>query len=248
MSAQWSSHVTPEGKTYFYDRVSGISQWDRPKAFQAARHVRPTIDACLDESTHVAGLFNAIIKHCGTTAVPAVVSRPAEGDPLCDGGRGGAFCCASRKIYICTHGWVGCREVAYELSHALNVCRGLVRCSSNGMSIDGADCGYLSPPDVACSELRASYWTGRCARRGEGDRMQRCLEWHARWATSSCYPDDEHLEAHVRWARHKCSPAGDDMELTRSAGAPTNGQNPHSLRRSASLNLYVDQAHRWTEA
>ena len=128
--------------------------------------------------------------------------------------RGGAFCCASNRIYLChDNPWVGCRELAYELSHALNVCRGLVRCARDGMVLDGRDCGYLSPPDVACSELRASFWTGRCAGR-EGARLRDCMEWHARWAVASVYPDDEHLEAHVRWARHRCAPAGADVTLT----------------------------------
>ena len=48
---------------------------------------------------------------------------------------------------------MGCREVAYELSHALNVCRGTVRCAPHGVQVDGKDCGYFSPPDVSCSEL-----------------------------------------------------------------------------------------------
>ena len=33
-------------------------------------------------------------------------------------------CCKSQQIHLCEKPWVGCREVAYELSHALNVCRG----------------------------------------------------------------------------------------------------------------------------
>ena len=48
---------------------------------------------------------------------------------------------------------MGCREVAYELSHALNTCRGTVRCAPHGVQVDGKDCGYFSPPDVSCSEL-----------------------------------------------------------------------------------------------
>ena len=48
---------------------------------------------------------------------------------------------------------MGCREVAYELSHALNACRGTVRCAPHGVQVDGKDCGYFSPPDVSCSEL-----------------------------------------------------------------------------------------------
>ena len=202
----------------------------------------------------MAALFNAIMKHCGASAMPTVRSREANGDPLCEGGRGGAYCCASQHIHICNHPWVGCREVAYELSHALNVCRGLVYCSSKGLTIDGLDCGFLGPPDVACSELRASQWTARCAATvkkvgdtktsltsstnttigGEGGGREdparlRCMEWHARWAVGACYPEDAHLEAHVRWARHRCKPQGADELIGREHAADS----------------FVDQAFRW---
>ena len=267
MSAHWTSHTSPEGRTYYHDRASGKTQWEKPAGFAPSRHVRPTLESCLDESPHVASIFNAILRHCGSAAVPAVVSHSADADDgLCAGGRGGAYCCASNRIYICTHGWTGCREVAYELSHALNTCRGLVRCSREGMQLDGADCGYLAPPDVACSELRASYWTGRCASagRGEGDKLRRCMEWHARWATASCFPDDEHLEAHVRWARHACTPAGDDVDLTtrpaaRSAAAASPvgegaraaaaaaAVDPRAATRAHGVGLFAEQAHRWAE-
>lgn len=162
----------------------------------------------------VASLLNAIMRHCGADAIPRLATVSAD-DPFCEGGRGGAYCCQARSIYLCAAPWVGCREVAYELSHALNVCRGRVRCAPNGMTVQGADCGYFSPPDVACSELRAAHWTGRCrthARTPESERS--CLEWHARWAVGSCFPRDEHLEAHVRWARHYCTPEGADRELS----------------------------------
>lgn len=130
-------------------------------------------------------------------------------------------CCKSQQIHLCEKPWVGCREVAYELSHALNVCRGRVRCASGGVLLDGADCGYFSPPDVACSELRAAHWTGRCERSGSASdeaSRQRCLEWHARWAVASCYPQDEHLEAHVRWAKRKCAPTEEDRDLAAGLG------------------------------
>eukprot|EP00966_Prymnesium_polylepis_P043422 1007303-Prymnesium_polylepis.1 len=130
-------------------------------------------------------------------------------------------CCKSQEILLCEKPWVGCREVVYELSHALNACRGRVRCAAGGVSVDGVDCGYFSPPDVACSEYRAAFWTGRCDRadRGKDARsMQQCLEWHARWAVASCYPADEHLEAHVRWARTQCAPSEGDRDLSRGLG------------------------------
>lgn len=260
--AQWTEHKAPSGQSYYYDRVSGKSVWEKPVAFALANHVPPTLERCLDESPQVASLFNAILKHCGVAAVPTVRARVTD-DPLCLGGRGGAFCCASRGIYICKHGWTGCRELAYELSHALNTCRGLVNCSTKGMTIDGTDCGYLAPPDVACSELRASYWTGRCDGRGELDQppLRRCMEWHARWATQSCYPDDENLEAHVRWARHACTPTGpEDVFLTRGAlseskaasrveaadgDAPQGGVRRRG--RGGGAGQFAEQAHRWQE-
>ena len=152
---------------------------------------------------------------------------------LNNSGRGGAYCCASKRIYICAHPWTSCREVAYELSHALNVCRGLVHCRSEGMRVDGADGGYLGPPDVACSEWRASYWTGRCAQRPEGPKRRACHEWHARWATAACYPRDEHLEMHVRWARNACAPEGEDARIA-SEGV-----------KGGAANTFAEQAHRW---
>jgi hypothetical protein len=148
--ASWTAHKTPEGRTYYYDRTSARSTWDRPADFGDARHVRPSLERCIDESPFVAGLFNAMLKHC-KGVIPSVSSLAPE-HTLCQGGRGGAFCCASNRIYICQHTWVGCREVAYELSHMLNVCRGTVNCTKKGMEMDGVDCGYLAAPDVACSE------------------------------------------------------------------------------------------------
>lgn len=212
MAAAWTEHTASSGRSFYFDRVSGSSTWTKPASFDdtPAASSRPTLESCASEP-RVSQLYNAIVRHCGGGAAPSVHPAPPS---LCTGGRGGAFCCASNRIYLChDNPWVGCRELAYELSHALNVCRGLVRCARDGMVLDGRDCGYLSPPDVACSELRASFWTGRCAGR-EGARLRDCMEWHARWAVASVYPDDEHLEAHVRWARHRCAPAGADVTLT----------------------------------
>jgi hypothetical protein len=259
MMASWSEHQSSSGRKYYYDRVSGRSVWERPVGFASAdyKHVRPSLDHCLDESPQVASLFNAILKHCGHAAVPGIYTRAIAGDPLCEGGRGGAFCCKSNRIYICAHTWVGCREVAYELSHALNVCRGLVHCSSKGMQVDGRDCGYLGPPDVACSEYRASYWTGRCDGHGEleSGSMRRCMQWHARWATQSCFPGDENLEAHVRWAQHSCHPRGSDVFLTRGTLSASKAV-AHAVAADSSLSVdstprtadrFAEQAHRWSE-
>lgn len=214
--AAWTAHTSSStGKTFYYDRVSGTSTWTKPDNFGAspAASSRPTLESCSSDH-RVARLLGAIARHCGAGAVPKVRPAPPE---LCTGGRGGAYCCASNSIHLChENAWVSCTELAYELSHALNRCRGLTRCARDGIQVDGADCGYLGPPDVACSELRAAFWTGRCAGR-EGARLQECQEWHARWAVASVFPDDEHLEAHVRWARHRCRPAGADATLTDDA-------------------------------
>ena len=202
--SQWTEHTSSEGRTFYYDRVSGVSAWSKPETSVPApkRRAEPlSLMACLDQPA-VLGLARAIVRHCGVAALPSVATKPPT-DPFCHGGRGGAFCCASKSIYLCEHAWVGCREVAYELSHALNACRGTVRCAPHGVQVDGKDCGYFSPPDVGCSELRAAYWTGRCRHRTD---QARCQEWHARWAVASCFPEDAHLEAHVRWARHYCTP------------------------------------------
>ena len=56
-----------------------------------------------------------------------------------------------------------------------------------------------------------------CAR---SKRRAACIEWHARWATASCYPEDEHVDAHVRWARHHCKPEGADVNLTDGVRPP----------------------------
>ncbi len=193
----WSVHTATDGRAYYYESESGTSTYERPAALDmpkqqreaATSRPRPSLSTCLEDPT-VAALYNTLVRSCGAAALPKVSTRPAE-DPLCAGGRGGAFCCASNRIYLCAdHAWVGCRELAYELSHALNTCRGTVRCTRGGLSIDGEDCGYLSPPHVACSELRAAHWTRRCASRADGPPKQRCLEWHARWAVASCFPDD----------------------------------------------------------
>ena len=217
MSA-WSAHKATDGKQYYYNRVTGKSTWEKPADFDASTSsapLRPTLAGCLNDSPQVASLFNAIVKQCGPDALPTVSRRyGGEDDPLCAGGRGGAFCCASKKIYLCNHPWVSCRELAYELSHALNVCTGFVACRKQGMVLDGQDCGYMAPPDVACSELRASYFTGRCTA-GSEERLRQCMSWHARWAVKACFPDDENLEAHVRWARSRCWPEGADLRVGR---------------------------------
>lgn len=228
--SEWTRHRTSDGRVYYYDRITSVSTWIEPTNFMAtqAKHTRPELSQCLDSSPAVAALVNAILKYCGVQALPLIHTDEDATSGLCDGGRGGAYCCRSNKIFICRHPWVGCREVAYELAHALNVCRGLVACSKGGITLQGEDCGYLSPPAVACSELRASQFAQRCAAaKGDASR-NKCAEWHAAWAVRACYPDDSYTDAHVRWARYRCHPHGEDVELV----AP---------RASA----FVDQAFRW---
>lgn len=111
-------------------------------------------------------------------------------------------------------------ELAYELSHAYNACTGVTVCAPGGVIQDGQQCGYLCPPHLACSELRAAYWTGRCADRTGAD-LRRCLEYHAEWAVAACFPADPHAPAHVRWATGNCMPQGRDAELTRAANSET---------------------------
>ena len=132
--ASWTEHTSSSGRTFYYDRVSGVSAWSKPETSVPApkRRAEPlSLMACLDQPA-VLGLARAIVRHCGVAALPTVATKPST-DPFCDGGRGGAFCCASKSIYLCEHAWVGCREVAYELSHALNACRGTVRCAPHGV-------------------------------------------------------------------------------------------------------------------
>jgi len=231
-----------------YDAETGRSVWERPDDLDAPQPARqsPSLRSCLATDPRVRSLTGAILSRCGLEAVPHVRLAGAD-EPLCSDGRGGAFCCASNRIYLCSEtAWVSCRalllaqpllhrpsaahpalaittvsrlphlagELAYELSHAYNTCTGVTRCAPGGVIQDGQRCGYLSPPHLACSELRAAYWTGRCADR-TGDDLRRCLEYHAEWAVSACFPTDPHAHAHVRWATSKCMPEGRDIDLTR---------------------------------
>ena len=157
----WTAHKSSDGRTFYYHRGTATSQWAKPADFDAQRqhHYRPELQRCLDESPAVASLFNALLKHCGVDALPKISSRGAD-DPLCQGGRGGAYCCSSKRIFVCTHEHVGCREVAYELSHALNVCRGTVHCKRGGREIDLAHSFDICPrpPHGAPFVLWRSVW------------------------------------------------------------------------------------------
>ena len=126
-------------------------------------------------------------------------------------------------------------------------------------SMKNSGCGEAH---VACSELRASYWTGRCDGRGELESasLRRCMEWHARWAVAACFPKDEHLEAHVRWARARCVPEGEDVFLTRAPRSARPAANSGTARGEPSgtrtvggraapgpAHQFAEQAHRWQE-
>ncbi len=229
MKESWTEHGDASGRAYFYDSVSGVSQWERPAALAPAALAEATQPArddlglhrgrdhhslrgCLASSAAVRGLVASIVDRCGVPALPRV-RRSESTAPVCADGRGGAFCCSENAIYLCDHAWVSCRELAYELSHALNACDGTVRCARGGWQVrDGMDCGYFSPPDLACSEVRAAFWAGRCESR-RGPHLKQCLEYHGRWAVQACYPSDEHLEAHVRYARHRCMPPRAQSEI-----------------------------------
>lgn len=211
--ARWTEHKAESGKAFYFDSESGKSVWKRPEGFSDAKPLGPiSLRECLATDGRVRKLAAAVLGRCGFEALPSV--RHARGDDaLCADRRGGAYCCASNTIYLCADApWVSCRELAYELSHAYNVCSGTTRCAPGGMTLEGRKCGYLSPPDLACSELRAAFWTGRCAGRTEG-ALRECLEWHAKWAVRACYPNDPHEEAHVAWASHKCMPTAADAAL-----------------------------------
>ena len=104
----WTEHKSSEGRTFYYDRVSGVSAWSKPETTSAAvpkqRAEALSLVGCLDEPA-VLGLVRAIVRHCGVAALPSVATKPVT-DPFCDGGRGGAFCCASSSIYLCDRAWV----------------------------------------------------------------------------------------------------------------------------------------------
>ncbi|EOD05358.1 hypothetical protein EMIHUDRAFT_225815 [Emiliania huxleyi CCMP1516] len=217
----WTEHTSSSGRPFFYNPATGASVWERPAGISEARvfsrDTPPTLRACMATDRRVRALAGAIVRRCGVDALPRVQAAGAD-TSLCADGRGGAFCCESNRIFLCAStAWVSCRELAYELSHAYNTCTHVTRCAHGGIQVDDASCGYLSPPDLACSELRAAYWTERCAGRAERDEA-RCLKWHAAWALRACYPSDEHHPAHVRHAVQECTPRGADANLTRGGG------------------------------
>eukprot|EP00966_Prymnesium_polylepis_P043423 1007303-Prymnesium_polylepis.2 len=97
----WTEHTSESGKNFYYDSVSGKSQWDKPAAFGSVSNApRITLQRCADEMPAVAQLLNSILRHCGAAAIPTVATRSAS-DPFCDGGRGGAFVSGARDVGPC---------------------------------------------------------------------------------------------------------------------------------------------------
>ena len=86
----WTEHTSESGKLFYYDRISGKSQWDKPAGFGLAKQSHISLQRCAEDSPTVTTLLNAILQHCGASAIPTVATRSAS-DPFCDGGRGGAF-------------------------------------------------------------------------------------------------------------------------------------------------------------
>ena len=107
----WTEHKSSEGRTFYYDRVTGVSAWSKPETLAPPpkQHAQGlSLTGCLDEPA-VLGLARAIARQCGFASLPSVSTKPVT-DPFCDGGRGGAFCCASSSIYLCEHVWSRARS------------------------------------------------------------------------------------------------------------------------------------------
>jgi len=120
----------------------------------------------------------------------------AESHAICQGGRGGGYCCeqgdGGGTVVLCQEKpWVNCETLAYELSHAVAVQEGLVQCRGQGNDYPGVDhpCGYFDEVDLACSEARACREAGRCGQGLRRAKEQSCVDYHARWAMKSVYPD-----------------------------------------------------------
>ncbi|KAL3912532.1 MAG: hypothetical protein SGPRY_008309, partial [Prymnesium sp.] len=86
----WSEHTSEGGRKFYYNRLSGCSQWDKPADLGSASPPPLSLHSCATSEPAVVNLLNAIIRHCGVGAIP-VVSTVSEGDSFCEGGRGGAF-------------------------------------------------------------------------------------------------------------------------------------------------------------
>lgn len=92
-SMSWTEHTSASGRKFYYDRVSGKSQWDKPSESEmsaATIQSHVAMQRCADSSAAVCGMLNAIIKHCGVSAIPTLAVIEAA-DPFCQGGRGGAY-------------------------------------------------------------------------------------------------------------------------------------------------------------
>lgn len=108
-AAMWSEHQSACGRTYYYNRSTRTSTWTAPPAAELPKALPPSLDPALQPSIcrcladpDVAALVSAIVSKCGLDALPSVRAK-AQDDAFCAGGRGGAFCCASSRIYLCRH-------------------------------------------------------------------------------------------------------------------------------------------------
>ena len=71
--SQWTEHKSSECRTFYYDRVSGVSAWSKPETSvpEPKRRAEPlSLMACLDQPA-VLGLARAIVRHCGVAALPS---------------------------------------------------------------------------------------------------------------------------------------------------------------------------------
>jgi hypothetical protein len=199
-----------DGTPYYYNSKTEESAWETPAgaSFVAADNLTtnracPNLEYCMEHPDVAKIIF--LMKERGC-AIPSIKCKPNE-HPFCEDGRGGAYCCKANQIILCNQRpWVSCKEVAYELTHALNCCRD-IKCHSGGMDIDGQgrvynvstvlpllimmdidgqDCGYLDAEGVACSEMRASFATacGKLAHNEE--EMWDCMHYHAKVLLVDC--------------------------------------------------------------
>ena len=79
--SSWTEHTSESGKVFYYDRISGKSQWNKPTDFGLAKVPHISLQRCAEDSTAVASLLNAIIKHCGASSIPTVATMNAS-DPF----------------------------------------------------------------------------------------------------------------------------------------------------------------------
>jgi hypothetical protein len=169
----------------------------------AVKRVCPTIEHC---STHpkVANILGLLRAH--TCALPTILCKPND-HIFCKDGRGASYCCGTNQIVLChERPWSSCDDVAYELVHALNVCKDIT-CHGGGYDIDGKDCGFLDAEGLACTELRASLFAAcqispTCSTASE---QEECMNYYATWALNANFPgESSHTEETIRRTKRWC--------------------------------------------